>query len=190
MIELHTPLKLNSFIEPAELPIDCGENLIDQLAYTAGVGVKTFVDNDYDEDTRIHQANLIVTANEYCQRLVRHSADVRSIICAYSRSAFDIQTPYHGDSGMHSSACCIYNLKIFSKPSHLTNILGGPLVSSSDKKLIGITSYAQIANNREATVDGQIYTKIHYYFNWISMKTGIKLPECNYPWPIAAHFKY
>lgn len=99
MIELPTPLHLDSFIEPAVLPTDCGENLIDELAYTAGVGVKSFNKYDYDEDTSIHHADLIVAANEYCQRLLRHSADVRSIICAYSRSAYDIQTPYHGDSG-------------------------------------------------------------------------------------------
>lgn len=99
LIELPTPLKLDRFIEPAKLPADCGENLVDEFAYTAGVGVKTFNEHYYDEDSRIHHANLIVTANAYCQRLLRHSTDVRSIICAYSRSPHDMQTPYHGDSG-------------------------------------------------------------------------------------------
>lgn len=96
LIELPTPIKLDRFIESAKLPTDCGENLVDEPAYTAGVGTRTFNNYVYDEDTRIHHAYLLIIANDICQRLVQHQADLRSIICAYSPLR---QTPYHGDSG-------------------------------------------------------------------------------------------
>lgn len=84
--------------------------------------------------------------------------------------------------------CSIYSIVIDIIWAFLLS--GGPLIRHSDSALIGVTSYAQVAKNRMDPVDGQIYTKIHYYFEWISMKTGIELPICNYPWPLAANFKY
>lgn len=95
-------MKLSRFIEPAKLPTDCGENLADEPAYTAGVGAKSFYEDYYNDDKRLHHAYLLITANNLCERFLRHLADVRSIICAYSPLR---QTPYHGDSGK-LMVCC------------------------------------------------------------------------------------
>lgn len=61
---------------------------------------------------------------------------------------------------------------------------GGPLIKQEDSTLIGITSYVQFktwALFRKDPINLQIFTKIHYYFDWISEKTGIELPECEPP---------
>lgn len=58
---------------------------------------------------------------------------------------------------------------------------GGPLLRSSDKAIIGITSYAEMAAkelNRKYPVIVQVFTNVHYYFDWISEITGLDMPKC------------
>lgn len=50
-----------------------------------------------------------------------------------------------------------------------------------DNKLIGVTSYTQEYNIRFMgyyPFTAQTFTKIHYYFNWISKVTDLRLPRC------------
>lgn len=83
-----------------------------EQVYTAGVGAKTFSDNANDEDTKIRHAYLMIASTLFCHQIIRHEADIRSIICAYSQLK---QTPCHGDSGMYvfefpRVVCSIKNL--------------------------------------------------------------------------------
>lgn len=58
---------------------------------------------------------------------------------------------------------------------------GGPLINFKDKTLIGITSYGEMADKKlrlKFPLIVQIFTNIHYYFDWISEKTGMNLPKC------------
>lgn len=55
------------------------------------------------------------------------------------------------------------------------------MVRTSDQALIGITSYAEMVTKRvnaDYPVKVQIFTNVHYYFNWIADVTGIDLPKC------------
>lgn len=62
--------------------------------------------------------------------------------------------------------------------------IGGPLLRKSDGTLIGITSGGRTTTTgiffKKTTATSQEFTKIHYYFDWIAEKTGIKLPNCGY----------
>lgn len=57
--------------------------------------------------------------------------------------------------------------------------LGGPLLFND--MLIGVTSYTQEYNetyNGHTPFVAQTFTKVHYYFDWISEVTGLELPQC------------
>lgn len=48
---------------------------------------------------------------------------------------------------------------------------GGPLVLQKDNSLLGI-----IRSGNQFNL--QIFTKVHFYFDWISHVTGLNLPQC------------
>lgn len=51
----------------------------------------------------------------------------------------------------------------------LEYFVGGPMIRKHDGALIGVISMGN-ANH-------QIFSSVPYYFNWISHKTGIKMPK-------------
>lgn len=52
---------------------------------------------------------------------------------------------------------------------------GGPLLRQKDGTFIGIVS---AKSPYEGTTNRHFFTKIHYYFDWISEITGLELPTC------------
>lgn len=100
--------------------------MANEPVYTAGVGLKENSVSAYDGDTRIRHAYLQIASTRFCEAILRHDADVRSIICVYSQLQ---QTPYHGDSGM----CLNILIVIIQMFKHKCNLSGGPLIRQSDK---------------------------------------------------------
>lgn len=50
---------------------------------------------------------------------------------------------------------------------------GGPLLRKRDGALIGVISMGNPIH--------QVFASVPFYFNWISHKTGLKMPEVNGP---------
>lgn len=50
---------------------------------------------------------------------------------------------------------------------------GGPLIRQNGGELVGITAFGCSRFQRVA------FSKISYFFDWISHKTGLNLPKCH-----------
>lgn len=60
----------------------------------------------------------------------------------------------------------------------LKKIIGGPLLRHKDNKLYGVNRGTVTVIGDADTPPLQIFTRITYFFNWISQITGMELPKC------------
>lgn len=90
MLKLSKSIEFNGRVQPAKLPIDCGENISNYEDVTlAGAGR---IDFDVS-DGLLYEAELKTKPCEKCRR--RNPADIRSFICTTDV----IGLPMMGDSG-------------------------------------------------------------------------------------------
>lgn len=100
-------------------------------------------------DTTLRHGYSQTIPHEHCAAALKDIPDPNSIICAISITQQNI---FKGDSG-------------------------GPLIRKEDGALIGISSLA-LKRKKCDDIDLQVFTKVSYFFSWISMKTGLHLPKC------------
>lgn len=55
-------------------------------------------------------------------------------------------------------------------------VQGGPLLWETNGKLIGVTSFA--IHLTPTLIDTQVFTNVPYYYEWITRRSGLKLPNC------------
>lgn len=77
--------------------------------------------------------------------------------------------------------CIILKIVSFWWGGQITSLAGGPLIQATDGTIIGITSLiiSSIAGSTPSKqFEIQCFSNIRYHFKWISMITGLKLPQC------------
>lgn len=174
-MELLEPIKSNPHVQPIKLPTDCGELLENEKVTTVGRGPSSLDTNDNDKTLRY--AEMLTLSSVACfTKIKRPNFESKSVICA--ESATPEQFLLGGDSG--TFPVIQTNLVKVSMSTFILFILGGPLIRGSDNTLIGITSFSQYYIDWLKGQQGanQVFTSIHYHFDWISQKTGLQLPLC------------
>lgn len=58
------------------------------------------------------------------------------------------------------------------------SIAGGPVIRQKDNLLYGVTAGCLMPKKELNMPPLQVFTKISHYYDWISNKTGLKLPTC------------
>lgn len=95
LLKLPRPFTRSARIQPATLPIDCGENVYDVQVIAAGNGKKELDRNA--TDTKLNHVFLqTMKDDKECQINADYKNEYGSIICAYSN---DGQAVYTGDLG-------------------------------------------------------------------------------------------
>lgn len=178
LLRLPHVLKRDQYIRPAKLPVDCGKHLDNEKAIVIGTGQASFYFEDLQPD--LHHAYLQILPSDDCKEVSGHFGAPESLICTNST---DGQSPYRGDSGNNRF---LFACKFHGKYSWIAAFCfsGGPLLRQSDGSLIGLASFVRLKSwhlLRRIPAQVQGFTKVHYFFEWISKVTEIKLPKCKRP---------
>ncbi|XP_017149816.1 serine protease snake [Drosophila miranda] len=137
LVELDRAAVLDEYVAPACLPPSSGNEHLQLMA--AGWGA---VKEGGRSSSHLLKVSLERFSEEQCSRRLEHHIDIRTQLCAGSRSS-NADTCY-GDSGgpvfvQHSSFACL-------------------------KQVIGITSYGLVCGEKGLP---SVYTKVHLFTDWI-----------------------
>lgn len=103
MIELPTQIKPNQYVQPIQLPTECGDDLENVEVVAIGNGLTSIWGPRWD--TILREAHLTTMSAKECDDRVKKHGKNFSVICAKPNNG---QSTCKGDSGNFSikSICC------------------------------------------------------------------------------------
>lgn len=98
LIELPFAIQTNKFVQPVNLPTDCGTDLDHEKVVAAGNGQRSF-NYDTGMDTKLRHVYLQALQNDVCVENTNENIPPGSLICALPNKG---QSIGQGDSGEQS----------------------------------------------------------------------------------------
>lgn len=157
LLKLSRPIRFSQNIQPVKLPNNCDELGIGEAMRSIGSGLTNLNHTAMQLDGLVRHVTLETIDPKLNPLIVEHGyVNPPSPSLIFTDSPDEVyRGPLPGDSG-------------------------GPLIRLKDGVQYGIAK--SIGLNESNTY--QAYTKISYFFDWISHVTGLKLPKCQPQAPV------
>lgn len=159
------------------LPQNCDD--LDENEAVVGLGIGYYREGKRRPiaDGKLREGSLNTTDCNLCQPLRDDVPELQSIICTAHSMA---QSMAGGDSGIIFSHFCKF--LIISGNNAFHAFPGGPLIRQKDGVQIGVhKGFYETFGMREPL---GIFTRISFFFDWISFVTGLDLPLCEDQAPV------
>lgn len=152
LIKLAQPIRFSQHIQPVKLPENCDELDIPEAMRAIGSG-KTQINQEFDEIDGLVRHVALETVDLGSHPILKYRSYLKSAAVFFTVSPDNtFRSTLGGDSG-------------------------GPLMRQSDGVQCGII-VGFFECSQSARYSYQEFTKIAYFFDWISHETGLRLPKC------------